>query len=149
MTSPVLQANLETPLPGESIYDQSILLSGWIYAAHRGPASCRLRAYLDEDCCAETRTLFYRPDICKRLGLPDHASTGFRMLGRLPTALTTPREATLRVTASWAEENPLTIAEQPVRLLPAALAARPYGEVVAPENEVLLHREIFTARGHR
>src|SRR5205814_5234886 len=40
-----------------------------------------------------------------------------------------------------------TLAEQPVRLVPAVLRERPYSEVVYPENETLLHRENIYGSG--
>lgn len=145
--SSALQARLESPAPGQNIYDEAMFLSGWVYAPGRDPASCRLRAYLDDCCFAETRILFYRPDVGEKLGLSRGVLTGFRMLGKIQPAATEPREATLRIIASWDDEVSSTLAEQPVRLVPALLRERPYGEVVYPENETLLHRENIYGSG--
>jgi SAM-dependent methyltransferase len=142
-----LQASLESPTPGQNIYDEAVFLSGWVYAPGRDPASCRVRAYLDDCYFAETRMLFYRPDVCEKLGLSRGVLTGFRMLGKIRPAPTEPREAMLRVVASWDEEIPNPLAEQPVRFVPALLRERPYGEVVYPENETLLHRENIYGSG--
>jgi SAM-dependent methyltransferase len=142
-----LQANLESPAPGQNIYDEAVFLSGWVYAPGRDPASCHVRAYLDDCCCAETRILFHRPDVCEKLALPHGVLTGFRMLGKIQSAATEPREATLRIVASWNEEDSIPLAEQTVRLVPALLRGRPYGEVVYPENETLLHRENIYGSG--
>jgi SAM-dependent methyltransferase len=142
-----LQASLESPAPGQNIYDEAVFLSGWLYAPGRDPASCRVRAYLDDCCFAETRILSDRPDVCEKLGLSRGALTGFRMLGKIRPATTEPREATLRVVVSWDDEVPSPLAEQPVRLVPALLRERPYGEVVYPENETLLHRENIYGSG--
>jgi SAM-dependent methyltransferase len=138
---------LESPAPGQNIYDEAVFLSGWVYASGRDPAACDVRAYLDDRCFAETRMLFYRPDVSEKLGLSRDTLTGFRMLGRIPSAATEPREATLRIVASWDDEHSSTLTEQPVRLVPALLRERPYGEVVYPENETLLHRENIYGSG--
>jgi SAM-dependent methyltransferase len=144
---PAVQARLESPAPGQDIYDEAVFLSGWVYVPGRDPASCRVRAYLDDHCFAETGILSYRPDVSEKLTLSGGVLTGFRMLGKIRPAATEPREATLRVVASWDDEASTVLAEQTVRLLPASLHARPYGEVVYPENETLLHRENIYGSG--
>jgi len=143
------QASLEFPAPGQNIYDEAVFLSGWVYASGRDPSSCRVRAYLDDCCFAETRILSCRPDICEKLALSRSVLTGFRMLGQIRPALTAPleRDATLRIVASWGDDVSHTVAEQAVRLVPALLSARPYGEVVYPKNETLLHRENIYGSG--
>jgi SAM-dependent methyltransferase len=120
-----------------------------VHAPGRDPASCRVRAFLDDCCCAETRVLSYRPDVCEKLGLSRGVLTGFRMLGKIQPAATEPaeRDATLRIVASWDDGAPHTVAEQAVRLVPALLRTRPYGEVVFPENETVLHRENIYGSG--
>ncbi len=138
--SPALQGSLESPAPGQDIYDETVFLSGWVYAQGRDPASCRVRAYLGDYCLAATGILSYRPDVCEKLTLSSGVLTGFRMLGKTRPAALEPREATLRITASWDDKDPAVLAEQMVRLHPGSLHARPYGEVVYPENETLLHR---------
>jgi SAM-dependent methyltransferase len=143
------QAHLESPVPGQNIYDEAVFLSGWVHAPGRDPASCRVRAYLDDCCFAETGILSYRSDVCEKLALPRGVLTGFRMLGKIPPATTEPpgRDAILRIVASWGDEVSNTVTEQAVRLVPALLHARPYGEVVYPENETLLHRENIYGSG--
>jgi SAM-dependent methyltransferase len=142
-----LQAALESPAPGQDIYDEAILLAGWVYAPDRDPASCFVRAYLDDYCIAETRVFFYRSDIEATLGLSRDVRTGFRMLGKVRPAAGEPREASLRIVASWDDGVSSTLAEQSVRLFPALLHERHYGEVVHPENEILLHRENIYGSG--
>ena len=137
--SPGVQAGLDTPAPGQSVSDEAIFLSGWFNAPARDPASCVVRAYVDDWLCAETRIFFSH--------VTDAARTGFRLLGKLSTAGTEPREATLRVVASWNDGTSSTLTEQPVRLVPALLRARPYGEVLYPENETVLHRENIYGSG--
>ncbi|MEY2483319.1 MAG: hypothetical protein QOK24_1847 [Verrucomicrobiota bacterium] len=131
------KSGLESPAPGQNIYDEAIFISGWLQAAERERASCLVRAYLDDSRVAETRLLFQRGD----------GSSGFRMLGKLASRTTEPREAVLRVTASWdgAGENEIT--RQSVRLVPALLRERPFGDVLFPENETLLHRENIYGSG--
>ena len=75
------------------------------------------------------------------------ARSGFRILGKIPAAGREPREATLRVVVSWSDGISSTLAEQPVGLVPALLRERPYGEVLFPENETLLHRENIYGSG--
>jgi SAM-dependent methyltransferase len=142
-----VQGNLDSPTPGQHLYDQAIVLSGWLYAPARDPASCRVRAYLDDTYFAETGILSYRPDVCEELGLSPGVLSGFRMLGKASAAATEPRIATLRVVAAWDDELPRTLAERPVHLIPASLRDRPHGEVVHPENETLLHRENIYGSG--
>ena len=130
-------AGLDSPAPGQCISEKAILVSGWFDALSRDPASCVVRAYVDDCCCGETRNIFRRAD----------ARTGFRILGQIPAAESGPREATLRVIASWADGTSSTLAEQSVRIVPALLRERPYGDVVHPENERLLHRENIYGSG--
>lgn len=142
-----VQAHLESPAPGQDVYDQAVFLSGWVYAPDRDPASCRVRAYLEDCCFAKTGILSYRPDVCEKLALTRGVLTGFRMLGKIRPGAVEPREVKLRLTASWDDEASTVLVEQTVRLLPASLPARPYGEVVYPENETLLHRENIYGSG--
>ena len=106
-----------------------------------------MRAYLDDRLCGETQLLFQSPDVAEKLGTARDAHIGFRMLGRIDPFATEPRDVTLRVVASWDDGTSSTLAEQPVRLVPAVLAQRPYGEVVYPGNETLLHRENIYGSG--
>lgn len=126
------QVVIESPVAGQCIYDEAIFISGSVDPGNRDPASCIVRAYVDEFCCAETRILFPRAND-KRLG--------FRMLGRIPPSNSGPRDVILRVRVDD------IVAEQSVRFVPAQLRERPYGEVVSPENETLLHRENIYGSG--
>lgn len=141
------QASLETPVAGQKIYDQAIVFRGWVYAPGCAPGSICVRAYLNNHCCAETRVLFQRADLAKKLNLPPGTPTGFRMFGALQPAVLVSHDATLRVTASWDNERFTTIAEETVQLIPASLRERPYGDVVCPTNETLLHRENIYGSG--
>jgi SAM-dependent methyltransferase len=142
-----VQANLDSPTPGQGIYDEAIFLSGWVHAPGRDPDSCHIRAYLNGACFAETKILFVRADVSSSLGLPAGTRTGFRMLGKIPPVGAEDTEATVRLVASWSGDDSSTIAEQAVRLVPALLRQRPFGEVVFPENERLLHRENIYGSG--
>jgi SAM-dependent methyltransferase len=131
------KSGLELPAPGQNIYDEAIFISGWLHAAEHERASCLVRAYLDDGSVAETRLLFDRGD----------GSSGFRMLGKTSEQIAEPREAVLRVTASWDGASEDEIARQSVRLVPALLRERPFGDVLFPENEKLLHRENIYGSG--
>jgi SAM-dependent methyltransferase len=135
--SSTFQAVIESPVSGQSIYDEAIFVSGSLNPGDRDPASLRLRAYVDDRCCAETRIVFPRPD----------ARIGFRMFGRILPSITEARDVTLRVVAGIGDPGRDVVAEQNIRLVPASLRERPYGEVVAPENETLLHRENIYGSG--
>ena len=151
MTSPIvpssLQMRIDSPLPGQSVYDEAIFVSGWVYDANRHPAPVGVRASLDDRSCGETHILFQSPDAAEKLGIARDARIGFRILGKLVPLITEPRDAILRVVASWEDGSSSTFAEQPVRLVPAVLHERPYGEVVHPDNETLLHRENIYGSG--
>ncbi len=132
-----IQAGLESPAPGQKIYDEAIFVSGWLHAADRDPTVCHVRAYLDGVFFAETRLLSDRDD----------GPAGFKMLGKIVSASTEPRDALLRITVSWDDANEVDLAQQSIRLVPALLRERPYGEVLFPENETLLHRENIYGSG--
>ena len=145
--SPRLQSSLDTPRPGANVYDAGIFISGWVFAGGSDPASCRVRAYIDNVCVADTQILSVRREVSEALGIAANVPTGFKLLGRLRSAAAETYEARLRVTASWPDLEETTIHETKVRLIPARLAERPYGEVVYPENETLLHRENIYGSG--
>jgi 2-polyprenyl-3-methyl-5-hydroxy-6-metoxy-1,4-benzoquinol methylase len=132
-----LQAVIESPVPGQNVYDETLFISGSLDLGNRDPSSCCLRAYVDERCCAETRILFRRPD----------GRMGFRMFGRIMPNAAEPREATVRVVAGIGDPGRDIVAEQTILLVPAQLRERPYGDVVSPENETLLHRENIYGSG--
>jgi SAM-dependent methyltransferase len=135
--SSAFQAVIDSPAPGQSIYDEAIFISGSFDLGDRDPISGCVRAYVDDYCCAETRIFFPRPD--RRIG--------FRMFGRILPGAAEPRDATLRVVAGIGDPGRDIVAEQTIRLVPASLRERPYGEVVSPENETLLHRENIYGSG--
>ncbi len=149
MTDQNLQTSghIDSPATGESVYDQAIFLSGWVYLPQCDPASWRVRAFLDDSCVAETRIFFCRPDVSKHLGIAASVPTAFRMFGKTPTAATESRDATLRVAVSCAAGPEHTFVERRVRLVPARLREHPHGEVVHPDNTTLLHRENIYGSG--
>jgi SAM-dependent methyltransferase len=69
------------------------------------------------------------------------------MFGRILPSTAEPRDATLRVVAGIGDPGRDIVVEQIIRLVPAKLRERPYGEVVSPENETLLHRENIYGSG--
>jgi SAM-dependent methyltransferase len=131
---------IESPPPGQTVYDESVFISGWIEAADCDFASSSVRAYLDDDCCGETRLLFARTN---------DGRLGFRILGRISSALTDPRDVILRVVVAGIADPGRSdiVAEQSIRVIPASLPDRPYGDVVYPGNETILHRENIYGSG--
>jgi SAM-dependent methyltransferase len=125
---------IESPAPGQNVYDEALFISGSIDLAGGESSSWSVRASVDGRSCAESRLFFPRPD----------ARLGFRMLGRISPAVAEPRDASLRVVVDAGRE---IVAQQTIRLVPASLRERPYGDVVSPENETLLHRENIYGSG--
>ena len=142
-----LSGHIDSPTPGESVYDQAIFLSGWVYSSECDPGFWRVRAFLDDASVAETRVLFSRPDVSKHLGIAPSVPTGFRMLGKTPAPIMEAHEATLRVALCNDLDRDHTFAEQRIRLVPARLHERAHGNVVHPENATLLHRENIYGSG--
>ena len=130
------QIMIESPAPGKNVFDQAIFISGWVDPGDRDPASCLVRAFVDDRAVGETRLRFPRPN---------HTQFGFRILGRIASGSIEPRDVVLRVVAGIGD--PGLSVEQTIRLIPARLRDRPYGDVVSPENETLLHRENIYGSG--
>lgn len=142
-----LRGSLDSPVTGEKVNDQQILLAGWVYKPLCNPASCRVQAALDGIIVGETQCLFPRADVSAELGLHSAVSTGFRILCRLATPASEPRAATLRVTVAWADESPRRLAERQIELIPAALDTRPYGTTIQPDNPHTLRPEHLYGSG--
>lgn len=137
--SAVSKIAIESPAPGQNVYDEAIFISGSLDPGDREPGSCCVRAFVDDRCCAETRLLFPRPN---------DNQFGFRMLARISGGVSEPRDLTLRVVVFWIDDPGSEIAaEQTIRVIPASLRNRPYGDVVSPENETVLHRENIYGSG--
>jgi SAM-dependent methyltransferase len=129
---------IESPAPGQDVYDEAVFISGWIEGADHDLTSALVGAYIDDDCCGETHLLFSRGN-GRRLG--------FRILGRISPSSGGQRDATLRVVAGIDDPGSEFAAEQTIRIIPASLRDRPYGEVVSPANATLLHRENIYGSG--
>ena len=127
---------IASPTAGQNVYDESIFVSGTIKAADQ---EAIVRVEIDGQCVGETRLLFPTADRARR---------GFRIWSRLP-GIHEPRDVKLRVVAGIDDPGRTNeiVAEQPIRLLPALLPTRPYGDVVHPGNETLLHRENIYGSG--
>ncbi|MFL6588869.1 MAG: class I SAM-dependent methyltransferase [Chthoniobacterales bacterium] len=136
IVSSSVQAEIDAPAPGQSVYDSALFISGWFRPGEPESAKIRLRAYVGDHCCAETRAFASRSD----------GSRVFRMLGKI-SPVAEPVEGVLRISMERAGNAPMIIAERSVRILPASLPTRPYGEVVFPDNETLLHRENIYGSG--
>ncbi len=61
---------IDAPRPDQAVYDECISIAGWIFTEGRGPAACRVRAWLEGAPIGETRLLFARPDVSDFLSLP-------------------------------------------------------------------------------
>ncbi|HEX4639879.1 MAG TPA: class I SAM-dependent methyltransferase [Chthoniobacterales bacterium] len=134
--SDAFQIAIDSPAAGQNVYDQAIFISGTLAVTNRDSASgSSVRAFIDDQSCGETHLLFPRPD----------GRLGFRILARLSPDTPEPHDARLRVVAGIADPGPAV--EIPVRIIPASLRDRPYGDVVSPENETLLHRENIYGSG--
>lgn len=138
---------VDSPRPNESVYDESILISGWTYSADRDPLSCHLRARLDGSVIGETRLFFARPDVSDFLSISRDVPTGFRFLARLNRPLTAPRDVAICLTASWDEVAQYEIAKVDLHLIPAMLQRRPYGDVVCPSQKAQLRRDNIYGSG--
>jgi len=142
------RSHLDSPQAGDPVYGSCVTISGWVYAQNRDPASCRICAWIDDDFIGETNLLLVRADVCAALSLPEGIATSFRLLGRARANGNDPRAAEITITASWDDrEERYEIGRCPVQLFPARLEQRPYGDVVHPEQERLLHRENIYGSG--
>lgn len=140
---------VDTPAPGAEIYATTIPVSGWLWLRDRDPARCCVTCWIDGARIASTRTLSHRDDVARALELESPARVAFRMLGSVHGVVEQPRLAVLTVTARWGDENEPEheLAKFTVRLLPARLSQRPYGDVLHPEQGNLLHRENIYGSG--
>jgi hypothetical protein len=131
---------IESPAAGQSVYDEAIFVSGSITVGDHHSASWIVRADVDGHHAGETRLLFPTADPARR---------GFRIWFRIAPGITEPRDIVLRVGAGIDDPGRVEqiAAEQTIRIIPASLHARPYGDVVNPENERLLHRENIYGSG--
>ncbi len=142
------EAHFDSPQPGESVYGECISVSGWCHLPDHDATSCRIRAWVEGSLVGETRTLFVRPDVCAVFRLPENTPSGFHLLGRLPAKVETPRAAVITLTASWdGDPAEYELGRSAARLVPALLEQRPFGDVVNPERETLLHRENIYGSG--
>ena len=104
------QAVIESPAPGQNVYDEALFVSGSLDLGNRDASSGHVRAYVDERCCAETRILFRRPD----------GRIGFRMFGRISPGNGGPRDATLRVVVGIGDPGRDIVAQQTIGPIPAS-----------------------------
>lgn len=128
---------IESPAPGQNVYDEAIFIRGSI----RSGDANMVRAYADEREIGQTRLLF---------STGDSTRFGFRILGRIAPGIAEPREMRLRVAAGIADPgrgNAELSAEQIIRVIPAALPQRPFGDVVPSDRETILHRENIYGSG--
>jgi 2-polyprenyl-3-methyl-5-hydroxy-6-metoxy-1,4-benzoquinol methylase len=131
---------IESPAAGQNLYDEAVFITGWIRNADSNSATWIVRAYVDDRCFAETRLLF---------ATDDPGRHGFRMLSRISPGISDAREIELRVVAGMDDpgRSEQIAAKRTIRIVPASLSTRPYGDVVHPENETILHRENIYGSG--
>jgi SAM-dependent methyltransferase len=131
---------IESPAAGQNVYDEAVFITGSIKNADTGRAPWIVRVCVNGHCLAETRLLFATNDPARR---------GFRMLFRISPGISEPRDVELRVVAGIDDpgRTEQIVAERTIRIVPASLSTRPYGDVVHPENETLLHRENIYGSG--
>jgi len=130
----------DSPLPGQRVYDQCIFIAGNFAWPEGSSSSPLVRAWIDGVCIGETR-------IFTEIESPERRP-GYKILGKLPEPITTPREAVIVIRLYIDGDNAgEKLGELTVQLVPALLHERPYGEVVYPENETLLRRENIYGSG--
>lgn len=142
-----IQGHLDTPRLDTTIYDETIFLSGWVYAAQHKSPFRSVRAYFNEVLFGETHIPFARPDVCAQLCISSSELTGFRILGRIPGGGVVRTVGLLRVIASWDEHSAYTLTERPVQIISARLSERAHGTVLDPANPKLLYREDIYGSG--
>lgn len=141
-------AYVDAPRSDQTVYDECISVSGWIFFATRDPSVCRVRAWLDGTVIGETRVLFPRRDVSEFLSLPHDVPTGFRFLARLTQPIEAPSDATIQLSASWnGDATEYQLGKVALHLVPASLQNRPYGEVVFPAQTTLLRRNNIYGSG--
>jgi hypothetical protein len=92
---PQMHKCIDAPGPDQTIYDECISIEGWIFVKGRGPAACRVCAWLEGAPIGETRLLFARLDVSDFLSLPHDFPTAFRFLARAARCNEAPRDATI------------------------------------------------------
>ena len=132
-----LVCRVDSPRPNDAVYDQCISVSGLFLRANETPPPDRVRVFIAGECIGETAIF----------GI-SREGFSFRLLCRLAQPIADSKEAVLSVTVAASDhEVPREVASIPIRLLPAELSARHYGEVVHPGNDRLLHREHIYGSG--
>jgi 2-polyprenyl-3-methyl-5-hydroxy-6-metoxy-1,4-benzoquinol methylase len=131
---------IESPAAGQNVYDEAVFITGWIKNADSNLAPWVVRACVDDRSFAETRLVFPTGDPARR---------GFRMLFRIPPGISGPHEIEVRVVAGIDDpgRTEQVTARRAIRIVPASLSTRPYGDVVHPGNETILHRENIYGSG--
>ena len=139
---------IDVPHPMQVVYDDCINIAGWIFSARHDSSTCRVRAWFGGALIGQTRILFARTDVSKFLSISNEVATGFRFLARLPQPIDAPCQATIHLSASWTNDPAeYEFGKVQLRLVPAFLQHRPYGEVVFPAQDMLLHRKNIYGSG--
>ena len=137
------RAAILIPRAEERVFDQAISIAGWIDRRNANLPSTNIQAWCDGVLIGETGVL-------AKSGNANGESDAliFRLLGRFPQPIDAEREARIRVVV-LSEENPVkqSVGEVTVRLVPAQLPQKHYGQVLAPTQESILHRENIYGSG--
>ncbi len=141
-------SHLDSPKPGDPVHGESISIEGWFQVEDRKSTRYQIRAWIDDELIGQTALPFARPDVCAALHLPATTATGFRILGRTISTADHPRSADIKITVFWPEHGEeYEIEKRAILLLPSQLSRQPYGEVVHPAEERVLHRQDIYGSG--
>jgi 2-polyprenyl-3-methyl-5-hydroxy-6-metoxy-1,4-benzoquinol methylase len=137
------RAGLDLPTTGKRVFDQTISIAGWIDRKSARLPAFGIQAWCDGTLIGETTLLADNKD-----RLPARDSLIFRLLARFPQPIDEERDAQIQVTATW-DENPVKqiVGDVRVRLIPAQLPQKHYGQALAPTQKSVLHRENIYGSG--
>ncbi len=129
---------LETPQPNERVYDQNISVAGTFESNGDDPDPSVVRLRCGDVLLGQTSRLVARPD-----GL-----VGFRLLGRFPENGQDERDEILSLTLEkLGDREERLLGQVTVHVVPSQLGRRAYGEVLAPTQTKVLHRENIYGSG--
>jgi 2-polyprenyl-3-methyl-5-hydroxy-6-metoxy-1,4-benzoquinol methylase len=137
------RAGLDLPASGQRVFDQAISIAGWVDRRSSHLLAPNIQAWCDGILIGETSL----PAASEGSPSP-RDSLAFRLLARFPQPIDEERDAQIQVTAIW-NENPAKqiLGEVAVRLIPAQLSQKHYGQVLAPTQKSVLHRENIYGSG--
>lgn len=136
------RGGLYSPSTGERIFDQSIPISGW-FAVSTDARQYQVQAWHGEILLGQTILFAMGPGPEQEAGV-----FTFHLLARFPVPIDLEQDAQIRVTATPdGGVTRSTIAEVTVRIVPAQLQLKHYGNVLAPMQTTVLHRNQIYGSG--